>query len=366
MKRIFHTEYEQILKSIDDVDPVKYGFTRNHLDGAVTYLSPYISRGVISTRMVLEKMIAKGYKLYQIESFVKELCWRDYFQRLGQVKNLQEAIKQEQHPVAHHSIPAAIVDANTGIDAIDESIQQLYESGYMHNHFRMYTAFMACNLAQSHWLQPARWMYYHLLDGDWASNACSWQWVCGANSSKKYYTNQDNINKYSGATQRNSYIDKPYELIANAEVPEQLIKTISLSLITYLPDSNISTYNNELPTFVYNYYNLDPRWHQQDQGNRILLLDPDFFKNFPASRRCIDFALRLGENIPGLQYFRGSFEELKKNYPATAYHYKEHPLNEGYHGIEDTRDWIAPELKGYHPSFFAYWKKAEKVIKNMF
>ena len=35
-------------------------------------------------------------------------------------------------------------------------------------------------------------MYYHLLDGDWASNALSWQWVAGSNASKKYYANQAN------------------------------------------------------------------------------------------------------------------------------------------------------------------------------
>ena len=36
--------------------------------------SPYISRGVISTRQVLERWLAKGYKIAEIESLVKELC----------------------------------------------------------------------------------------------------------------------------------------------------------------------------------------------------------------------------------------------------------------------------------------------------
>jgi len=39
---------------------------------------------VISTRQVLERWLAKGYKIAEIESLVKELCWRDYFQRVGQ------------------------------------------------------------------------------------------------------------------------------------------------------------------------------------------------------------------------------------------------------------------------------------------
>jgi len=42
-------------------------------------------------------------------------------------------------------------------------------------------------------------MYYHLFDGDWASNAWSWQWIARVNSSKKYFANQENINNYAGS-----------------------------------------------------------------------------------------------------------------------------------------------------------------------
>ena len=50
-------------------------------------------------------------------------------------------------------------------------------------------------------------MYYHLLDGDWASNALSWQWVAGSNANKKYYANQDNINKYFNSSQKQTFLD---------------------------------------------------------------------------------------------------------------------------------------------------------------
>jgi len=89
----FATDYTTILERIDAIDPLKYGKTRNFVDGDVSYLSPYISRGVISTKQVLDHVMAKGYTILKIESFVKELCWRDYFQRVGQVKNLNQDIK---------------------------------------------------------------------------------------------------------------------------------------------------------------------------------------------------------------------------------------------------------------------------------
>lgn len=278
MNSNFGTDFKTILGKLDQIDPIKYGSSRNYIHGAVTYLSPYISRGVISTKQVLESVLKKGYKVSQIESFVKELCWRDYFQRVAQEKNLDVAIKQEQTPIANNEISSLIVNAATGIEGIDNAIKQLYQTGYMHNHCRMYTASLACNIAKSHWYHPAQWMYYHLLDGDWASNACSWQWVAGANSSKKYYTNQENINKYTRTNQRNTYLDKSYEEIEAMPSPKALIDTQKFILSLHLRETSHILFTPGLPTFIYNYYNLDPLWHKDERGNRILLIEPDFCK----------------------------------------------------------------------------------------
>ncbi|MFT4595552.1 MAG: deoxyribodipyrimidine photo-lyase, partial [Psychroserpens sp.] len=72
------TDYNSILKQIDGVDPVAYGRSRNYRNGAVTRLSPYISRGVISTKQVMENMLGRGFSLPSIEKFIQELAWRDY------------------------------------------------------------------------------------------------------------------------------------------------------------------------------------------------------------------------------------------------------------------------------------------------
>ena len=57
---IFPTTYNEILQRVRSIDPVKYGSTRNYINGAMTYLSPYISRGVISTKFILEEVLKKG------------------------------------------------------------------------------------------------------------------------------------------------------------------------------------------------------------------------------------------------------------------------------------------------------------------
>lgn len=358
----FSADYQTILHQVDQIDPLAYGKTRNYVNGAVTYLSPYISRGVISAKQVLNYTLAKGYKIKEIESFVKELCWRDYFQRVAQAKDINQDLKQEQYDVLNHEIPSAVLTASTGIEGIDCAIKQLYQTGYMHNHCRMYTASLVCNVAKSYWRHPAQWMYYHLLDGDWASNTLSWQWVAGANSNKKYYANQENINKYTNTNQFNTFLDVVYEKLPSLTTPAELLGTEKLALQTQLPQNENLTINPNLPTFIYNYYNLDPKWHSDEIGNRILLLEPHFFANYPVSQKCIQFILDLANNIPEIQIYVGSFESLSNQYQLMDIHYKEHPLNIGYTGIEESRDWIVPGITGYYPSFFSYWKKIEKQL----
>ena len=362
MKLNFETDFTSIQKRIESIDPIQYGKTRNYINGGVTYLSPYISRGVISTKQVLKSVLDRGFELSEIQPFVKELAWRDYFQRVWQERNINADIKQRQEKVSHFEIPLQLIKCKTGITGIDNAIKTLYETGYMHNHCRMYTASVACNIAQSHWKTPAQWMYYHLLDGDWASNACSWQWVAGSNSGKKYYANQENISKYTGTPAQNSFLHVGYEEMESMGIPEVLKETVIFDAQTVLPESNEVTIDKELPTFIYNYYNLDPLWHADQKGNRILLLEPEIFRQYPISQLCVNFMLNVSRNIPDIQIFVGSFELFQTQNQTEEIYFKEHPLNAHYKGIEESRDWISDKVKGYYPSFFAYWKVLEKRL----
>ena len=211
----FPTDIASIWNRIDSVDPIAYGHTRNYLQGDVTYLSPYISRGVISPRQVAAAVLSKGYTPEQIQRFLQELAWREYFQRVWQQlgDDLFDDIRVNRTPLSSSLLPTAIATANTGIEALDQGIEMLYRTGYMHNHLRMYTASAVCNISKAYWKLPSQWMYYHLLDGDLASNTCSWQWVAGSFSTKKYYCNQENINKYCNTHQQNTWLDHDYSVL---------------------------------------------------------------------------------------------------------------------------------------------------------
>jgi deoxyribodipyrimidine photo-lyase len=314
--------------------------------------------------MVFEYVQQMDLPHYKTEKFIQELAWRDYWQQIWISKKdaINQDLKHPQPDVQNFEIPAAIVNATTGIEAIDTAILDFYKTGYLHNHVRMYIASLACNIGKSHWLVPAQWMYYHLLDADWASNALSWQWVSGANSNKKYYANQANINKYCHTQQFGTYLDISYSEFEDLPIPTSLMQQITPKLETRLPIHSPLQLKNELPTFIYNFYNLDPQWKKNIEANRILLLEPSHFKKYPVSSNTIEFVLALGENINGIQLFVGEFEDLLKTHSIQNMYFKEHPLNHHYQGIQEERDWMF-SVKGYYPSFFAFWKKCQKEMQ---
>lgn len=359
----FPTDINEIRNRIKQIDPVKYAATRNFGDGAVTYLSPYISRGVISTKQVYEHIKTLGLSWQETEKLVQELAWRDYWQQVWIAKGdeIHTDLKNVQSDVSNHELATALLEASTGINAIDEAINSLYETGYMHNHLRMYVASIACNIAKSHWLAPSRWMYANLLDGDLASNQLSWQWVAGAFSNKKYYANQENINKFFNGTQENTFLDVSYDEFDQLETPEFLHSTTEFSIKTELPQIDTPKLDPTKKTLIYNYYNLDPEWHKGEDVQRVLLLEPSHFESYPIAQHCLDFMLQLTDNIKDIVIFVEDFDVVVKQISPELIIFKEHPLNNHYQGQQESRDWLS-SVTGYFPSFFAFWKKCRKEL----
>lgn len=368
----FSTDYNFVLERIKAINAIEYAKTRNYLNGDISYLSPYISRGVISVKQVLDSILNKGYPIQTIEKLIQELAWREYYQRVWQYKKnlIWENLKHEQVDVAHNKMLLSLQNAKTGIAVIDNEINNLYNRGFLHNHIRMYLAAIACNIAKAHWLQPSKWMYYHLLDGDIASNNCSWQWVAGAFSSKKYYCNQENINKYTISHQSGTFLDKPYEDLVSMPIPISLQETICLQLKTNLPATGLPQIDTSLPTLIYNSYNLDTFWRKNEKVNRVLLLEPSHFNLYPVSDKVIQFIIDISKNIQGVQIYTGEVADIQKLYTLVntcaekTIISKEHPAFDHYPGIKDSREWMFPMVTGYYPSFFSYWKNCQRYLVN--
>jgi deoxyribodipyrimidine photo-lyase len=182
------------------VQPDAYARTRNALEGAVTRLSPYLTHGLLSLTEVYNAVHAR-HALQPQHKLVFELGWRAYYRHVW--AHLGEGIHQSIRPgllldnAYQSEMPLDVLEARTGIPAIDLAVRELYETGYIHNHARMWLASYVVHLRKVHWHAGAQWMLGYLLDGDQASNHLSWQWVAGTGSSKPYLFNADNVAKYA-------------------------------------------------------------------------------------------------------------------------------------------------------------------------
>jgi deoxyribodipyrimidine photo-lyase len=100
----------------------------------------------------------------------------------------------------------------TQLPFFNEWAQELIETGYLHNHVRMWFASVWIFTLKIPWQLGAMFMYRHLLDGDPASNTLSWRWVAGLQTKgKSYLARPDNIATYSGGRWR----PQPGELAEN-------------------------------------------------------------------------------------------------------------------------------------------------------
>ena len=63
------------------IRPFEYAQTRNHIEGAVSMLSPYLTHGLLTVPDVADHV----YKVHSMgvqHKFIFELAWREYFQHV--------------------------------------------------------------------------------------------------------------------------------------------------------------------------------------------------------------------------------------------------------------------------------------------
>lgn len=191
---------EQVLLQIQ---PVRYGSSRNYLDGAVTRLSPYIRHGIVPLLEVLRHAGEQAGGLTRIFKFVQELAWRDYYRRVHYA--VGDEIWQDRepyktgHPAESYApvLPVDIECGDTGLACMDGFARDLAATGYLHNHVRMWMAAFVVHWRRVAWQAGARWFLRHLLDGDPASNNLSWQWVASTFAGKPYLFNRENLERYT-------------------------------------------------------------------------------------------------------------------------------------------------------------------------
>jgi deoxyribodipyrimidine photo-lyase len=172
----------------------------------VSGLSPWLRHRLVLEPEVIARTL-EWHSLSAAEKFVQEVVWRTYFkgfleQRpsiwrayLLDVAALAERLEGEPGLRADYD---AAVEGRTGIDCFDVWARELVETGYLHNHARMWFASIWIFTLRLPWQLGADFFLRHLLDGDPASNTLGWRWVGGLHTrGKTYLARPDNIAKFT-------------------------------------------------------------------------------------------------------------------------------------------------------------------------
>lgn len=185
-------------------------------------LSPYLRRRVITEAevvMAADQAFGDG----GAEKFVSEVFWRTYFK--GHLEThpaawtdyLAEVATNHQRLAAESGLRRtyeSVVEARTGIDGFDDWARELVETGWLHNHARMWFASIWIFTLRLPWSLGADFFLRHLVDGDPASNTLSWRWVAGLHTRGKHYVARaENIRRYT---------DGRYDPVGLDEFPDPL------------------------------------------------------------------------------------------------------------------------------------------------
>jgi deoxyribodipyrimidine photo-lyase len=190
-----------------------YAETRNADDGPapdgrrnVSQLSPWLHAGLIGEAEVLEAVLSQ-HSPRAADKFIAEVFWRIYFK--GYLE--QRPAIWDDYRTGRDTALAALdsnaglrcaygraVEGRTGIEAFDVWTRELADTGYLHNHARMWFASIWIFTLKLDWRLGADVFLRHLMDGDAASNTLSWRWVAGLHTRGKHYlARTDNIARYT-------------------------------------------------------------------------------------------------------------------------------------------------------------------------
>jgi deoxyribodipyrimidine photo-lyase len=220
-------------------------------------LSPYLALGLISAKQCIHALLqrfpdALNNAKNGPSTWVNELVWREFYRhimvlnpQLGKGHNynaLGNNIQWQNNP----ELFTAWCEGKTGYPLVDAAMQQLIQTGWMHNRLRMVCASFLTKHLLIDWRWGEAFFKQHLIDGDLASNNGGWQWAastgCDAQpyfrifnpiiQSQKFDPNGQFISIYNQALSHLS--DKQIHLPINPVVEHKLARLTALDIFSAL------------------------------------------------------------------------------------------------------------------------------------
>lgn len=356
------------------IDIQAYDKTRNHLAGKVTHLSPYLTHGFVTIPGLFEKLP----KLTLSDKLAFEFGWREFFQHIWHRSG--EAIFTDMRPGLsgiryQQSLPDDIREGRTGLKVIDQSVATLYQTGYLHNHARMWLASYVVHMRKVHWRVAADWMVGHLLDGDLASNHLSWQWVAATFSNKPYLFNAENVAKFAPAAWHcnGSVLDTSYEALEQIARTQTVMEPAKVKLLFGTAEPALLAMPPTMPAApvigAAQSIRLVHPWMLADtpfDGLRLGVIHLPFHARFPWSQQRWDFMLTRMRAVTN-QIFIGDLSELRASLTAATLVQSITTLNPGYFehlpqlcsDLQEVRRAFADPVQPCR-SFSAFWSANAK------
>ncbi|WP_019626108.1 FAD-binding domain-containing protein [Thioalkalivibrio sp. ALJT] len=195
----------------------------------VSLLSPYIRHRALTEHEVLAKVL-QHHTPEAAEKFIQEVFWRTYWKGWLQMRPrvwrsfLDECANQKARLAHEPGLRAAVMAAEqgrTGVEGFDDWAHELVQTGYLHNHARMWFASIWTFTLQLPWTLGADFFLRHLLDADPASNTLGWRWVAGIQTpGKTYRADPDNIARFSDHRFRPSRLAREAHPLPAAPPPD--------------------------------------------------------------------------------------------------------------------------------------------------
>lgn len=183
-----------------------YGARRNFVGTThddVSRLSPAIRFGLITPEEIVRETLEE-HELRAVEKWVQEVCWRSYWKGWLEMRpqvwtSWRQRLRELRESLPNDVLTRAqeVSEGRSGVALMDRFAKELRETGYLHNHARMWWASFWIHAERLPWELGAEFFFQHLLDTDPASNTLSWRWVAGLQTAgKTYLVRRSNLERY--------------------------------------------------------------------------------------------------------------------------------------------------------------------------
>ncbi len=369
--------HEELIDYVESFDWIKYWKTRNYINGWVSKLSPYITHGVITTKEIVESCL-KRYKIEEVEMRIKELLRREYFVQVHYWQQDWIFSDMENDKTGIYKkviLPKSVITKTTPSKRVNEAMLTLEQTGYLHNHVRMWLASYWTHYGLIYRRKLADWTYYHFIDGELWSNYLSRQWVQSTFSHKPYFMNEENLSRYrpgsSDPTYRGTYEEVEKRLFDPEResiywTDEDVRSTLKSDLSMFAHRDKTSILQGETTTILTPWDRHPDKCN--DPQNSICILDERFFEDHPWSTKRIDFIQQYASHY-NIKIYRWLIwdilkEAKDKNTKIRIFETRNPRYRTAYENHANANitliphQWTSPIVKkSYTKKFFWFWGK---------